>query len=50
MVVVNLHDAKAKLSQLVAAAERGEEVVMQGEIELGPRFDAPLPEFDDYTS
>ena len=28
MVVVNMHDAKTKLSELVAAAERGEEVVI----------------------
>ena len=67
-----MHDTRAKLSELVAAAERGEEVViardgtpaarlvpvsthaapvrlgrLQGEIELGPDFDAPLPEFDD---
>src|SRR4051812_18328800 len=70
-MVVNMHDAKTKLSELVAAAERGEEVViarngtpavrlvaiateyvpvrlgvLAGEIELGPDFDAPLPEFD----
>jgi prevent-host-death family protein len=74
MVVVNMHDAKTKLSELVAAAERGEEVViarngtpaarlvavtaeyapvrlgvLQGEIELGPDFDEPLPEFDAYV-
>jgi prevent-host-death family protein len=71
---VNMHDAKTKLSELVAAAERGEEVViarngepaarlvaiaaryppvrlgvLAGEIELGPDFDEPLPDFDDYT-
>lgn len=71
---VNMHDAKSKLSELVAAAERGEEVViarngtpaarlvpiapafapvrlgaLAGEIELGPDFDEPLPEFDPYT-
>ena len=71
---VNMHDAKSKLSELVAAAERGEDVViarngapavrlvpvsaehapvrlgaLQGEIELGPDFDAPLPDFDAYT-
>jgi prevent-host-death family protein len=70
---VNMHDAKTKLSELVAAAERGEEVViarngtpaarlvaiapehtpvqlgvLAGEIELGPDFDEPLPEFDAY--
>lgn len=69
-----MHDAKTKLSELVAAAERGEEVViarngtpavrlvaivpeyapvrlgvLAGEIELGPDFDEPLPEFDPYT-
>jgi prevent-host-death family protein len=74
MVVVNMHDAKTKLSELVAAAERGEDVViarngtpaarlvavtaeyapvrlgvLQGEIELRPDFDEPLPEFDAYT-
>ena len=27
-MVVNMHDAKTKLSELVAAAERGEEVVI----------------------
>jgi prevent-host-death family protein len=71
---VNMHDAKTQLSELVAAAERGEEVViarngtpaarlvaitpeyapvtlglLAGEIELGPDFDEPLPEFDAYT-
>jgi prevent-host-death family protein len=71
---VNMHDAKTKLSELVAAAERGEQVViardgtpaarliaiapeyapvrlgvLAGEIELGPDFDAPLPDFDAYT-
>jgi prevent-host-death family protein len=71
---VNMHDAKSRLSELVAAAERGEDVViarngapavrlvavsaehapvrlgaLQGEIELGPDFDAPLPDFDAYT-
>jgi prevent-host-death family protein len=73
-MVVNMHDAKTKLSELVAAAERGEEIViarngtpavrlvpvaavyapvrlgvLAGEIELGPDFDDPLPEFVDYT-
>jgi prevent-host-death family protein len=72
---VNMHDAKTKLSELVAAAERGEDVIIArngtpaarlvaitavhppvrlgalvGEIELGPEFDAPLPEFDDYAT
>lgn len=72
---VNMHDAKTRLSELVAAAERGEDVViarngrpaarlvaftsayapvrlgaLAGEIELGPDFDAPLPEFDSYTA
>jgi prevent-host-death family protein len=71
---VNMHDAKTKLSELVAAVERGEDVViarngtpaarlvaispeytpvqlglLAGEIELGPDFDEPLPEFDSYT-
>ncbi len=71
---VNMHDAKTKLSELVAAAERGEDIViarngipaarlvaitaehapvrlgvLAGEIELGPDFDEPLPEFDPYT-
>jgi prevent-host-death family protein len=71
---VNMHEAKTQLSELVAAAERGEEVViarngtpaarlvaikaehppvrlgaLAGEIELGPDFDAPLPDFDRYT-
>jgi prevent-host-death family protein len=73
-MVVNMHDAKTKLSELVAAAERGEEVViarngtpavrlvavvaeyapvrlgaLTGEIELGPDFDEPLPDFATYT-
>jgi prevent-host-death family protein len=72
---VNMHDAKTKLSELVAAAERGEEVViarngvpaarlvavdvehkpvrlgvLAGEIELGPDFDEPLPDFGPYTA
>jgi prevent-host-death family protein len=72
---VNMHDAKTKLSELVAAAENGEEVViarngtpavrlvavtpehrpvrlgaLAGEIEIGPDFDAPLPEFEPYTA
>jgi prevent-host-death family protein len=71
---VNMHDAKSKLSELVAAAERGEDIViarngapaarlvaikaehapvrlgvLAGEIELGPDFDEPLPEFEAYT-
>jgi prevent-host-death family protein len=71
---VNMHEAKTKLSELVAAAERGEDVViarngtpavrlvpitaehapmrlgvLAGEIQLGPDFDEPLPEFDAYT-
>ncbi len=71
---VNMLDAKTKLSELVAAVERGEEVViarngipavrlvairpeyapvrlgaLSGEIELGPDFDEPLPDFDAYT-
>jgi prevent-host-death family protein len=72
---LNMHEAKTRLSELVAAAERGEEIViarngrpaarivaiesqhppvrlgvLAGEIELGPDFDAPLPEFDAYTA
>jgi prevent-host-death family protein len=72
---VNMHDAKTRLSELVAAAERGEEViiarggapavrlvavsvehapvrlgVLAGEIEIGADFDAPLPEFEPYTT
>lgn len=71
---VNVHDAKSQLSELVAAAERGEDVViarngtpaarlvavdpeyapvglggLAGEIQLGPDFDEPLPEFDPDT-
>jgi prevent-host-death family protein len=71
---VNMHDAKSMLSELVAAAERGEDVViarngtpaarlvaispeyapvrlgvLAGEIELGPDFDEPLPEFEPYS-
>ena len=69
-----MHEAKTTLSELVAAAERGEEViiarngtpaarlvamtaehapvrlgVLAGEIEIGPDFDAPLPEFEPYS-
>lgn len=72
---VNMHEAKTRLSELVAAAERGEEVViardgtpaarlvaitggyppvrlgmLAGEIEIGPDFDDPLPEFAPYTA
>ncbi len=68
-----MHDAKSRLSELVAAAEAGAEVViarngvpavrviavvpahapvrlglLEGEIELGEDFDAPLPDFDPY--
>lgn len=68
-----MHEAKSTLSELVAAAERGEEVViarngtpaarlvaidpqhapvrlgvLAGEIEIGPGFDEPLPEFEPY--
>ena len=71
---VNMHEAKTQLSELVAAAERGEEVViarndipaarlvpiaaayapvrlgvLAGEVELGPDFDEPLPEFEPYA-
>lgn len=71
---VNMHDAKTRLSELVAAAESGEDVViarngravvqlvalepsfapvrlgvLEGQIELGADFDAPLPEFADYS-
>jgi prevent-host-death family protein len=71
---VNMHDAKTRLSELVAAAEAGEEVViarngvpavrvtavapahapvrlglLEGEIEIGEDFDAPLPEFAEYS-
>jgi len=72
---VNMHDAKTRLSELVAAAERGEDVIiarngtpaarllaitaehapvrlgaLAGEIELGPDFDEPVPDFDDYVA
>jgi prevent-host-death family protein len=72
---VNMHEAKTTLSELVAAAESGEEViiarngtpaarlvavtaehapvrlgVLAGEIELGPDFDEPLPEFEPYSA
>lgn len=68
-----MHEAKSTLSELVAAAESGEEViiarngmpaarlvaiaaehppvrlgVLAGEIEIGPGFDDPLPEFGPY--
>jgi len=70
-----MHEAKTTLSELVAAAESGEEViiarhgrpaarlvaiaaehapvrlgVLAGEIEIGPDFDDPLPEFEPYTA
>lgn len=70
-----MHEAKTKLSELVVAAERGEEViiardgvaaarllaitaehapvrlgVLAGEIEIGPDFDEPLPEFEPYSA
>ena len=70
-----MHDAKTRLSELVAAAERGENVIiarggvpavrlvavdvryppvrlgaLSGQIEIGEDFDAPLPEFESYTS
>lgn len=72
---VNMHEAKTRLSELVAAAEGGEEVViardgtpavrlvtvseqhapvrlgvLAGDIELGPDFDAPLPELGPYAT
>jgi prevent-host-death family protein len=72
---VNMHEAKTTLSQLVAAAESGEEVIiarngtpaarlvaitaehppvrlgaLAGEIEIGPDFDEPLPEFEPYRA
>lgn len=71
----NMHEAKSRLSELVLAAERGEDVViarngepaarlvavtaehrpvrlgaLAGEIELGPDFDEPLPEFGPYEA
>lgn len=70
-----MHEAKTRLSELVAAAESGEEIViardgtpaarlvaitpehapvrlglLDGEIEIGPDFDEPLPEFGPYTA
>ena len=70
-----MHDAKTRLSELVAAAESGEEVViardgtpavrlvavaaehrpvrlgaLAGQVELADDFDAPLPEFEPYTT
>lgn len=70
-----MHEAKSTLSELVAAAEGGEEViiarngmpaarlvainathppvrlgVLAGEIEIGPDFDEPLPEFVPYSA
>jgi prevent-host-death family protein len=72
---VDIDEAKTRLSELVAAAERGDEAVitrngapvarlvaitpehapvrfgvLSGEIELGPDFDEPLPDFDAYTA
>jgi len=63
---VNMHKAKSELSDLVARAERGEEVIImragkpvarivpiraerqsglaRGLFEIGPDFDAPLPD------
>lgn len=70
-----MHEAKSTLSELVAAAESGEEViiarngtpaarlvaigadhapvrlgVLSGEIDIGPDFDSPLPEFEPYRA
>jgi len=73
-MVVNMHEAKTRLSELVAAAETGEEVViarngtpaarlvavgatrqpfpfgeLAGQVEIGPDFDDPLPDFAPYS-
>ena len=74
MEAVDLDQAKARLSELVHNAIKGEEVVItendqpvvrlvplapaarrpqfgsaKGLITIGKDFDAPLPDFDDYT-
>lgn len=71
---VNVHEAKTRLSELLAVAEAGEEVViarngapaarlvaiktkqppfpfgeLAGQIEIGPDFDDPLPDFAPYS-
>jgi prevent-host-death family protein len=71
---VNIGEAKAKFSSLVARALAGEEVVIardntpvlklvpiesivatrrpgsaRGLVEIGPDFDEPLPEFEEYS-
>lgn len=71
---VNVHEAKTRLSELLAAVETGEEVViarngtpaarlvavgaarrafpfgeLAGQIEIGPDFDDPLPDFAAYS-
>ncbi len=73
MVVVNMHEAKTRLSELVRLVESGEKVVLarngtpvvelvpatqprkreggfwKGQVWMSPDFDAPLPEFEEYT-
>jgi hypothetical protein len=40
--LVNVHQAKTHLSQLLQQVEQGQEVVMRGQIKLADDFDAPL--------
>ena len=73
MLVVNMHEAKSRLSELVRRVESGEKVVLardgtpvaqlvpaslvekreggfwKGQVRMSPDFDAPLPEFEEYT-
>lgn len=73
MVVINMHEAKTRLSELVRMVEAGERVVLarngtpvvelvaaapsskreggfwKGQVWMSPDFDAPLPEFEEYT-
>ncbi|CAN5360167.1 type II toxin-antitoxin system Phd/YefM family antitoxin [soil metagenome] len=73
MLVVNMHEAKSRLSELVRRVESGEKVVLardgtpvaelvptslpekreggfwKGQVWMSPDFDAPLPEFEEYT-
>ena len=73
MIVVNMHEAKSRLSELVRLVEQGEKVVLsrngtpvaelvpadkpqtreggfwKGQVWMSPDFDAPLPEFEEYT-
>jgi prevent-host-death family protein len=73
VVVINMHEAKTRLSELVRMVEAGERVVLarngtpvvelvaaappskreggfwKGQVWMSADFDAPLPEFEEYT-